>query len=165
MSCFYVKGFFELIPQDLIKIFDENELEVSFWYLALKCCNFQIHSKKVNNDAFLSSTAAHVWSWRCGCEWLESEYEVQEWLLLQPHRYPVVLESKMSPQVLLSYKKCFVLGFIFFAFVFVCFVIDSAVDGCRKANPAPAVCDRNIKGPNEWLCWTLWWDNLHCTAF
>lgn len=32
MSCFYVKGFFELIPQDLIKIFDENELEVSFQY-------------------------------------------------------------------------------------------------------------------------------------
>lgn len=27
---FVFQGFFELIPQDLIKIFDENELEVSF---------------------------------------------------------------------------------------------------------------------------------------
>lgn len=26
---FYLQGFYELIPQDLIKIFDENELEVS----------------------------------------------------------------------------------------------------------------------------------------
>ena len=28
---FLLQGFFELIPQDLIKIFDENELEVSFF--------------------------------------------------------------------------------------------------------------------------------------
>lgn len=53
-----------------------------------------------------------------------------------------------------------------FVCVFVCVVVDSAVDGCRKANPALAVCDRNIQGPNEWLCWTLWWENLlRCTDY
>lgn len=41
---------------------------------------------------------------------------------------------------------------------FVCIFIDGAVDGCRKANPAFAVCDGNIQGPNEWLSWTLRWE-------
>ncbi len=35
-------------------------------------------------------------SWRCGREWLEGEHQVQEQLLLQPRRYPVVLESKTT---------------------------------------------------------------------
>lgn len=44
MSVF--QGFFELIPQDLIKIFDENELEVSL----LSCVSLQIYLRKMNKD-------------------------------------------------------------------------------------------------------------------
>lgn len=115
--------------------------------------------------AFLSSTAAHVWSWRCGCERLEREHQVQEQLLLQPRRYPVVLESKTifhawsQEAELFFFFKSFVLV-IYLLFISFCVIIDSAVDGCRKENPALTVCDGNIKGPDEWLCWTLWWDNL-----
>lgn len=46
--------------------------------------------------AVFSSTVAHVWSGRCGCERLEREHQVQEQLLLQPRCHPVVLESKKT---------------------------------------------------------------------
>lgn len=79
---------------------------------------------------------------------MEGEYEVQERLLLQPHCYSVVLESKYF-----EYPRRFSL-MRKFILILLCFLVitDSAADGWRKENPAPAVCDWNIQGPHEWLC-------------
>lgn len=114
---------------------------------------------------FFSLPAAHVWSGRCGCERLEREHQVQEQLLRQPRSYPVVLESKSTFH---AWSQLAELWHIIFSFLrralywlficLLCVVIGRASDGCRKENPALAVCDRHIQGPNERLCWALWWD-------
>lgn len=106
----------------------------------------------MNNVASLSSAAAHVWSWRCGCERLEREYKVQKRLLLQPDRYTVVLESKIAFYVPSIFSVPILMLFVLVIYLCICVVIDCAVDGCRKANSALTICDGNIKGPNERFC-------------
>ncbi len=57
---FYLQGFYELIPQDLIKIFDENELEVR-----LSVCPLFVRALRALLTS-LCSSAADVWLRRRG---------------------------------------------------------------------------------------------------
>ncbi len=72
---FYLQGFYELIPQDLIKIFDENELEVR--PSALRCvCNFIHLSSQETLLTSLCSSAADVWLRRRGRQRLERKHQI-----------------------------------------------------------------------------------------
>lgn len=90
-NIFFPLGIFELIPQDLIKIFDENELEVRNIVLIFKqdlCANFSC----LWFDIFYF-VASHVWIGRCRREWLERTHKVQKWLQCKSSSHPVVLEG------------------------------------------------------------------------
>lgn len=80
-----------MIPHDLIKIFDENELEVSSFSPPALAAG---PSRRTANRCRLWWLAADVWAWGRGRERLEGEHQVQERLRLQPHCHPVVLESE-----------------------------------------------------------------------
>lgn len=52
----------------------------------------------------------------------------------------------------LSLNNSFCVSYFVLLFFLFCVTVGCAADGCRKANPALAVCDGNLQGPNEWLC-------------